>query len=67
MSRIVSEISQKEINELKDFGIDLRILEKLDASQTRDLYVTVAAIWKVIKKAEKEDMEKWKALLSIKD
>ena len=67
MSRIVSEISQKEINELKDFGIDLRILEKLDASQTRDLYVTVSAIWKVIKKAEKEDMEKWKALLSIKD
>ena len=57
MSRIVSEISQKEINELKDFGIDLRILEKLDASQTRDLYVTVSAIWKVIKKAEKEDME----------
>ena len=67
MSRIVSEISQKEINELKDFGIDLRILEKLDASQTRDLYVTVSAIWKVIKKAEKEDMAKWKALLSIKD
>ena len=66
MSRIVSEISPKEINELKDFGINLRILEKLDASQTRDLYVAVSAIWKVIKKAEEEDMEKWTALISIR-
>ena len=66
MSRIVSEISPKEINELKDFGINLRILEKLDASQTRDLYVAVSAIWKVINKAEEEDMEKWTALISIR-
>ena len=66
MSRIVSEISPKEINELKDFGINLRILEKLDASQSRDLYVAVSAIWKLIKKAEKDDMEKWTALISIR-
>ena len=52
MSRIVSEISQNEIDELKAFGIDLRILEKLDASQTRDLYRTISYIWKVIKKSE---------------
>ena len=65
MSRIVSEISPIEINELKDFGINLRILEKLDASQTRDLYVAVSAIWKLIKKAEKDDMEKWTALCRL--
>jgi hypothetical protein len=52
MSRIVSEISQNEINELKAFGIDLRILEKLDASQTRDLYRTISYIWAAIKKSE---------------
>ena len=55
MSRIVSNISQNHLNELKALGIDLRVLEKLDADQTRDLYMTVSAIWKVIKKAEKED------------
>ena len=65
MSRIVSEISPKEINELKDFGINLRILEKLDASQSRDLYVAVSAIWKLIKKAEKDDMEKWTTLCRL--
>ena len=66
MSRIVSNISQNHLNELKAFGIDLRVLEKLDADQTRDLYVTVSAIWKVIKKAEKEDMGEWKASMSIR-
>jgi hypothetical protein len=52
MSRIVSALSQNEINELKAFGIDLRILDKLDASQTRDLYRTISRIWAAIKKAE---------------
>ena len=52
MSRIVSDISQNHLTELKSFGIDLRVLEKLDADQTRDLYMTISTIWAAIKKAE---------------
>jgi muramidase (phage lysozyme) len=49
---MVPVITQNEIKELKAFGIDIRILEKLDAGQTRDLYRTISNIWATIRKAE---------------